>query len=128
MSTRVQRNTTNIGSIGFQCAVDTGRDLKVEYILTMVHPHHQDFPHTYSQFKDYVTKKLLTPGTNVKLVCVRDNANNRNILIGDETDYDIMCNTERKEYHRMPVFTIVVTLDTLPKTSGPPTSPPTVQP
>jgi len=110
MAIRLQRNTTNLSSIGFQVAVDEGNNLRVEYILTMLHPHEDGFPHNYTEFKKYVTEKLLNQYQRVKLVCVRDVHNSRNVLVQSDHDYEIMCNTERKEYGRMPVFTIVVEL------------------
>jgi hypothetical protein len=122
MATRVQRNTTNIASIGFQAALDEGNTIKMEHILTMLHPHHEGFPLNYSGFKKYIAEKLFTKDVNIKCVYVRDAVNQRNILVADETDYDIMCNTERKEHHRMPVFTILVTMPQS-KRPGPPVPP-----
>jgi len=123
MATRAQRNVTNLASIGLQYCIELGPNLRIEDIQ-MIHPLQNGFPQSYTDVLKLVTDKATENKYKVKSISVRDVRLQRNIVVSNELDYDILCNTERKQYQRMPVFTVIV----VPEKGHIPPSPPVVKP
>lgn len=109
MATRLHRNATIIDSIGLQYCHEIGNGGLRAEDTTMVHPYHQDFPATWEDFQKLVISTADTNKCSIKCVLMRDITMQRSILIQNADDYQLLCQTERKQYNRMPVFTIIVT-------------------
>jgi c-di-GMP-binding flagellar brake protein YcgR len=107
MATRRHRNASTITSVGWHFAQSINGTIRAEYV-TMIHPTNANDTLDFESFKSKVLSAANEEKIAVVAVVSMDCATQRNVLVANAEDYDLICNTERKMYNRMPVFTVMV--------------------
>lgn len=110
MAARPHRNSSILNSVGYQFALATGSNLRLEDIV-MIHPSSASGYVTWEEFRKTVLNARVSDNYKLKAILIRDVKLERSYLVRDATDFDLFCLHERKEYFRIPVFTAIVSVE-----------------